>query len=434
VKFSSLTRYAFALASAFLLASCGGGGATTTAVDNPGVQILPPTATWYAGAPNTLTITGGEPPFTLTSSEPQLISLPSPTSSRTITVIPNNPSVIDAGIPTGGLPVRTVDIRVHSANGSDNLATIKVAQNFLTGYGFTFGASTCQGGVSPCAGGETTIIFDATTNGLILQDRVFRIERVRGPFQFVDPLNSNNQTDVINVVSDHQGRFTAVIRVAAGIPTQVGVIKITDVQSGANVLEVFNISGLPATGALTIIPDTVTLTGPNGTICGFGTFDVLVFDGATPYSALCSNPQIQVVNPTSTSQPGRFTFNVGASTTCLAEENCVIQDAFGARTTVSISTVKGTTPTPPKLDVSPTTFTLACGTSGAVTVVGGTGSYTVNSSHPRVTASVSGNTITVTRLSADGAPAGTFPSTATISVTDGSSVASTVATVPTGGC
>jgi hypothetical protein len=84
--------------------------------------------------------------------------------------------------------------------------------------------------------------------------------------------------------------------------------------------------------------------------------------------------------------------------------------------------------------VSPTTFTLACGTSGAVTVVGGTGSYTVNSSHPRVTASVSGNTITVTRLSADGAPAGTFPSTATISVTDGSSVASTVATVPTGGC
>jgi hypothetical protein len=428
VKFSSLTRYAFALASAFLLSSCGGGGASTTPVDPTGLQLIPATAVWYAGAPNTLTIVGGIPPFTVASSEPALLNLPATTDSHTIVVIPNNPSVIDAGIPPGGLPVRTTTITVHSANGLTATSSIQIAQNFLTGYGFTFGATTCQASASPCAGGETAIIFDATTNGLILQDRVFRIERVRGPFQFVDPINSNNQTDAINVVSDHQGRFTVVIRVAAGIPTQVGVIKITDLSSGANVTETFNINGTPATGQLTVIPTSVSLTGPNGTICGFGTFDVLVFDGATPYTAMCPNPQIQVVNTTSTSQPGRFTFNVGGSTTCLTGEQCVITDAFGARTTFTVTTVKGVNPPTTPLTVSPNTLTLACGQTGNVTVVGGNGNYQANSSNSRVTATVSGNTVSITRLTGD--VGGPFPTTATISVTDGASVGSTTATVP----
>src|SRR4030095_6600127 len=101
-----------------------------------------------------------------------------------------------------------------------------------------------------------------------------------------------------------------------------------DVNSGANVLQTFNISGEPATGQLTVIPTTVTLTGPNGNVCGFGTFDVVVFDGAAPYTAICPNPQIQVVNSPSSTQPGRFTFNVGASGTCLTAEQCVITDAF----------------------------------------------------------------------------------------------------------
>lgn len=428
MKFSSLTRYAFALASAFLLASCGGGGATPIIIDSGPVQITPPAATWYAGTVNTLTVNGGTPPYKLSTSEPSLMPLPESIGGHTVTIVPNNPSVIDAGLPPGALPVRTVNITARSAEGLTATAAIQVAQNFLTGYFFAFTTSTCQGGASPCAGGETAMVFDATTNGNILQDRVFRIERVRGPFQFVDPLNTNHQTDTINVVSDHEGKFTAVIRVAVGIPTQVGIIKITDVNSGANVLQTFNISGTPATGQLTVIPQTVTLTGPNGTVCGFGTFDVLVFDGAAPYTAVCPNPQIQVVNSTSNTQPGRFTFNVGGNTTCLTGEQCVITDSFGARTTFTVTTLKGVSPPVTPLTVSPTALTLACGTTGAVTVVGGSGNYSVNSSHPRVTATVSGNTVSITRLAGD--VGGPFPTTATISVTDGSSVGNTVATVP----
>ena len=428
MKFSSLTRYAFALASAFLLSSCGGGGATPVIVDTGPLQISPADASWFGGTIYTITINGGTPPYQLSTSEPSLLPLPQSISGHSLQVLPNNPSVVDAGLPPDALPIRTTNIFARSAEGLTATAVIRIGQNFLTGYGFHFGVTTCQTS-SPCAGGETAMIFDATTNGNILQDRVFRIERVRGPFQFVDPLNTNNQKDVINVVSDHEGKFTAVIRVAIGIPTQVGIIRITDTNSGANVLQTFNISGEPATGVLTVIPESVTLTGPNGTTCGFGTFDVLVFDGAAPYTAVCPNPQIQVVNSPSNSQPGRFTFNVGASTQCLTGEQCVITDAFGARKTFTVTTVKGTSPPATPLTVSPSTLSLVCGQSGSVTVVGGNGNYAVNSSNSRVTATVSGNTVTITRLTGDPAP-GSFPTSATISVTDGTSIGNTVATVP----
>jgi len=428
VKFSSLTRYAFALASAFLLASCGGGGATPVIVDSGPLQIIPATASWYGGTIYTLTVNGGTPPYQLSTSEPSLLPLPQSISGHTIQVLPNNPSVVDAGLPPEALPIRTTTIFARSAEGLTATAVIQIGQNFLTGYGFNFTTTTCTGGPSPCAGGETAMSFDATTNGNILQDRVFRIERIRGPFQFVDPLNTNNQKDVINVVSDHEGKFTVVIRVAVGIPTQVGIIKVTDTNSGANVLHTFNINGTPATGALTVIPESVTLTGPNGTTCGFGTFDVVVFDGAAPYTAICPNQQIQVVNSPSNTQPGRFTFNVGASTQCLSGEQCVITDAFGARKTFTVTTVKGTSPPTTPLTVSPSALTLACGQSGSVTVVGGNGNYAVNSSNSRVTATVSGNTVTITRLTGD--VGGPFPTSATISVTDGTSIGNTVATVP----
>jgi len=92
--------------------------------------------------------------------------------------------------------------------------------------------------------------------------------------------------------------------------------------------------------------------------------------------------------------------------------------------------VKGSAPTNPPLAVSPSSLTLSCGATGAVTVVGGSGSYSVNSTHPRVTASVSGNTVSITRLAGPDPAGGPFPTTATISITDGATVTSVTATVP----
>ena len=425
MKFHSLSRYLAAFAFAMLVVSCGGGGGATAPQIGGPVIIEPANATLFAGVRYTITITGGRTPYTLTSTEPQLINLPSVLDGHSLDVVPNNPSVIDEGLTAENLPVRTIIVTARGADGTAGSATFKVARNFLTGYGFTFGVTTCTSIPSPCAGGDTTILFDSTFVGNLQPNHTYRIERVRGPFQFLDPVGSNNQSDSILVTSDSTGRFTAVIRVASGAPTQLAMFRVTDVASGATSLHTFVINGVVpgAPAPLVLIPATQTLTGPDGTTCGYGVFDVLVFDGVAPYTAICPNPQLLVRPPSSSDQPGRFTFVVAPSNTCLTAEPCVIIDARGTRATVQITTVKGVTtpPTPPApIVATPSSITLACGTSGNVTVTGGQGSFAANSTHPRVTATVSGNSVTITRLSGDTTPPAPFPTTGTVSVTDGS--------------
>jgi len=429
VKFLSLVRYAFGLAAASLLASCGGGGAAQKPIDTGVFTVSPPAATWYAGVKNTLSFAGGKPPFQLSSSDASVIAVPLVTNSFTLDVVPNQPGIVDSGLQPGELQVRTVTITARSGEGFVASASIKVGQNFLTGYGMFVPTTTCTPAVI-CIGGESVLVFDSTFNGILYANKQFRIEKVRGPFQFVDPLNTNNQVDAVTVTSDHEGKFTTVIRVASGIPAEVALLKVTDVQTGAYTFRSFTIDTTATAATLTLIPESITLTSADPSVCGSGVTDVLVFDGKPPYSIICPDPRTLAASPTSSTDPGRFTINVGqqAAGSCLTAVPCVVIDSQGARATFSITTTPGTAPAATPLTVAPTTITLTCGGSGAATVVGGSGTYTASSSNSRVTAVVSGNTVTITRLNGDGATA--FPTTAVVTVTDGASVGSVTATVP----
>ncbi len=434
MKFLNLIRCAFGLAAASLLASCGGGGAESRPVDTGPFAISPAAATWYAGVMNTLVIQGGTGPFTLSSSEPGLMPLPLVIGGRTLDIVPNQPGVVDTGLGPNDLKVRTVNVTARSAEGLTATAVIKVAQNFLTGYGMRALSTTCASDII-CTGGETALAFDSTFNGILFQLHQFRFEKVRGPFQFVDPLNTNNQVDVVTVTADHEGKFTVVIRVATGTPAQTALFKVTDLVTGAYTFRSFVIATSTTTTTLTLIPSSISLTGADATVCGSGTSDVLVFDGVPPYSIICTDTRVAAASLTSTTQPGRFTINVGqqAAGQCLDNVPCVILDANNTRAVLGISTKVGAAATPPTpITVAPTTLTLTCGGSGAATVVGGSGTYTATSSNSRVSAAVSGNTVTITRLAPDPA-GGPFPTTAVITVTDGASVGSVTATVP-GSC
>ena len=326
--------------------------------------------------------------------------------------------------------MRTVNITARSAEGFTATAVIKVAQNFLTGYGMHALSTTCASDLI-CTGGETALAFDSTFNGILYQLHTFRFEKVRGPFQFVDPLNTNNAVDVVTVIADHEGKFTVVIRVAGGVPAQTALFKVTDLVTGAYSFRAFVIATSTTTSTLTLIPDKISLTGGDATVCGSGTSDVLVFDGVPPYSIICTDTRVAAASLTSTTQPGRFTINVGqqAAGQCLDNVPCVILDANNTRAVLSISTKVGAAATPPTpITAAPATLTLTCGGSGAATVVGGTGTYSATSSNSRVSAAVSGNTVTITRLTGD--VGGPFPTTAVVTVTDGASVASVTATVP----
>jgi len=427
VKFHSLARYAFALLAALVLASCGGGGAQTNPNQGGDVSIVPDGATFYAGAVGIITVSGGRAPYSLTSSDPGVLPVPAILNGHSFEVVPNNPGVIDTGLPPGSVPIHTVNVIARDSLGLTKSAAIHVAQNFLTGYNVFFTPSNCT--AQTCAGGETVVTFDTVTNGQLYGLRPFRVEITRGGCLLENPLGSNTLSTTFETASDHEGKVTAVIRCPAGSPSGVGLLRLVDIGSGASTLVAFTTSDQAPASTLEAIPDTITFTGPDSATCGTGTADFFVFGGATPYAATSSKASI-TVTPSSDSQPGKFTVSAGNPAKC-EEASILVTDARLAHITVSVKTEVGSgTPPPPPLRVTPTSLTLQCGQSGSVTATGGTGTYNASSPDPEITTSVAGNIITISR---NGVPPATLPNhNSQVTVTDGSSNAIVTVDNPAG--
>jgi hypothetical protein len=186
---------------------------------------------------------------------------------------------------------------------------------------------------------------------------------------------------------------------------------------------------------ITLLPATVTFTGTLSTRCGMGTADVMITGGTPPYTVTPIGGL--AVSPTTVGASGGV-FSVTAplaAAPCSTNTSVVVTDSRGSITTLTVTIAAGSA-TAPALAVAPATIaSLACGTSSPVTVIGGAGPLSATSSHPRITATLSGTTLTVTRLSPDPLPLGSYPGTATVTVTDGTTISTiTVTATPTGGC
>lgn len=444
---TSLTGSVLVVLASMLLGSCGGGGASSPGPVGGPPQIQPATGSLYAGVEYTFTIAGGRPPYTLSSSEPTILAVPTVLNGNFFTVIPSNPGVIDSGLPPGSVPSRSVTISMRDTVGSSAATTgLSVLQNFLTGYGvqYTSNCTPTAGGAAPsaCSGGDTTIVLDATISGALNSNREYRFEIIRGQMSWVcsqtQPqgctLSSNGQ--IVTTRTDHEGDARVTFRVADNVGTQLASFRVTDVATGASTLHVLVISGTPIGGALEAIPDAFTFTGINTAQCGTGIADFLVFDGTPPYTAISTSQNVTVFRTgtlppfdppiTSNSQPGRFSIQATNPNVCLADVPVIITDRFNSRTTVTVTTQAGSAPPPPTpVTVTPGSLTLNCGASGSVSVLGGptgTATFNVSSPDPRVSATASGRTVTVTRAAADTptvppTPPGTIAYTVT--VTDG---------------
>jgi len=439
--------------TAILLASCGGGGASTP-LSGGLVTLLVPN-TMYGGVAADITIAGGRAPYILSSSEPAVLPVPTQTSSNVITLLPANPAVVDTGLPAGALQVRTVNITVRDANGNTAVGVTKVGQNFFTGYGMSFGTTTCISTTTTttgtvCAGGDTTLVFSAAFNGNLYGGREFRVDAVQGQFTLVNPATGASGTSV-GVTTDHEGRAIVIVRAAANIQTQVGVLRLTDVATGVSIYESFVINGGSSSAVLTALPSSFTFTGPDTATCGTGSGDFLVFDGVPPYNAVSSDSNLTVTYVDVNHNPGRFRISATNPNVCITNGTVVVTDANNARTTVTVSTVKGSQPPfvpPTPLTVQPSSITLGCGQSGSVLAVGGsasgssgsgggggggsgTGTYSASSSNPDITAVPTGNggTIQITRAGPAGPGTGTTSSQ--VFITDGSQVATVTVNAPT---
>ncbi len=436
VKFHSLRTSLVSLVLAFLaaalVAGCGGGGAAGNPAANPVLQITPATGSLYAGVPATFQIMGGRRPYALSSSEPGLLPVPSQIDSNSFEVVPNNPGVIDSGLKPEDLPVRTVNITVRSGDGQTVTSVVKVGINFLTSYNVVYTTSICPttgptAGAQVCAGGETLVSLFAVFNGNILAGRQYRFEVVRGTFTLTNPDTGASGQSVV-VTTDNGGTARAVIRVPLGVTSQIGILRVVDVATGVYEDHAFSIAGNGPSGTLTPIPSTVTFKGNFTTDCGVGQADIYVFDGVTPYFATSSNPAISVT-PQSGTNPGRITVSASSINPPCPSATVIITDGAGSRGTVTVTSTPGsvTPPAPPEppVSITPSSITLACGGSGSVSVIGGSGTYSASSANSAITALISGNTLTVTRVNS-----GTVPVPATVFVTDGATIASLSVTSP----
>jgi hypothetical protein len=449
----SLIGSVFATLAAVLLGSCGGGGASSSGPQIGPMLIQPSSGTFYAGVEYTFTIAGGRPPYTLSSSEPSLFAVPTTLDGNFFTVVPNNPGVIDADVQTGELPRRTVNLTAREIGGLGQLglAQIQVAQNFLTSYGVssTSNCAASQGGQPPaaCAGGETAVVLNATISGNLVGNREYRFEVLRGPFSWFFPsgqLQGGTISDGGSTVvtrTDHLGNAYVWFRVNSNVGTQLAAFRVTDVATGVSSVHVFTIVGVPINGELEVIPDQITFTGATTAQCGTGSADVLVFNGTPPYRAVSSFGSITVTPDRSDSQPGRFTVTANNPSVCITDGTVTIFDANNNRATVTVTTEVGSAdPPPPPVAVTPSVVTLQCGTSGSVSIIGGASdaTFSVSSSDSRITATLSGRSLTVTRPAVDAVPilpASPTPGTPNpiqfqVRVTDGSSVALLTVTAP----
>lgn len=439
-RLQSKLSVAFLAVAALVLASCGGGGATSTPGSVGGLQLLPAGANIYAGVPYTVNIVGGRKPYLVTSNEQTIIPLNFTTDENSFTFVAANPGVVDSGLSPEEVPRRAVIIEVRDSIGATSLNTYSVLQNFFTGYGQSY-SSLCPtsgtgGAPQACSGSDTVIGLFPISNGALYGNRAYRFERVNGDFSFVvEPEGVVPQlVNTLNVNTDHTGRLFVRIRVANNAPTQFARYRVTDIATGATTELVFTILQSDPLDTITILPsNTITFTGRLGSQCGSGSADVFVTGGTPPYTAT-PTAGLAVSPSTVLASGDRLTILTAASLTppCPTGTAVLVTDSRGATALITVTIAPGTG-TAPTLAAAPLAVpSLACGASSTSTVVGGTGPLSVNSSHPRISAVISGNSLTMTRLTGDGVVA--YPTSGTVVITDGATLLSIAITATPANC
>ncbi len=363
------------------LSGCGSGAVgsppDTTPVASTPLAVSPPAADLFPDIPTTFTITGGKPGYSAFSSNNVVLPVTATLPGATFTVIPGPVTAETA-----------VEITVKdTANASASAkATVKpstlINQVTFTPVGPT--GNGC-GANALCSGGDALFSITAALNGVVLRNRAIRFDAAQGGFQIVTP-GSGALVNTLQVNTDEQGVASARVTATAGAPTQVATLKSTDAVSGMSRSYSFNIAQVTSgAGILSILPSgAVTITGAKGGAgqdgsCPTGRVDFYVFGGTAPYSVVSPLPGFALIAALSavSTNGGSFTAQIlGCGKTSF-----IVTDATGR--SVETSTVegvlgaKGDTVTTIPFSISPISFSIACGSTGTISLTG-SGSFSAN--------------------------------------------------------
>jgi hypothetical protein len=378
--------------------------------------VLPTTSIVFANAPATLTIFGGSPPYQAISSNPTVLPVTRNVVGDQILLAPIN---VDADT--------QVTITVVDSSNATATATVTVKPapllNTLTitptpaAPGTGCGSAVCAGQTASA----TVTVRNAAGAGL--QGRTVRFENVQGNYQFITsgPGLPETLANSITVTTDQNGQAIVRLRADVNAPTQVALIRATELTSGNVLNGSFVIAQFTAgAGTLTAIPTTWTLTGPDSSNCAANVpVTYYIFGGTPPYRIQSTLPGfVNIVPPIVQTNGGGFTAVV-TGTVCTNEAGApiTITDATGRTIAVTLVNTRGTGNPPTNFNAIQfvpgdiTSPALGCGESTVQQVVGGEirladgtltqPTFIVSSLTPNVTATLSGRALTITR-SAEG--------------------------------
>jgi hypothetical protein len=393
-------------ATALIVASCGGGGGGgVTGENNSGLvagplSINPGAANLYANVPVSITIAGGTRPYLLSTNEPTVFPGINGFSTRNnqITLVPAQPAVVDPSSDPNIVPSRSASINVRDASGVTAVGTYSVLVNPALTYGITItnlnpglAEQTCGNPINVCSGQEAVVTMRSSLAGIARPGRVIRLDAIQGDYDFVSLDAGASLVKTQSITSDSTGQIITKIRARASSPTQIAVLRVTDVASNATRDEVFTIaSAVSGAGIITAIPSNVGVTGPNSTACATGAaFDIYVYGGRAPYTV--RNPWTDILTVTGApviNNGGRFTVTTtGRVCTQAAGVNLIIVDATGREITITIINTVGTGAPAAPFVISPDSLALVgCG-SGVLTIASEVGVPFVSLSNPSFTAS-----------------------------------------------
>jgi hypothetical protein len=223
------------------------------------------------------------------------------------------------------------------------------------------------------------------------------------------------------VATDETGIARSRILATVLAPNQTAQIKVTDVLSGAYRLATFAIAQYNGNSpAYFTLPSSLTLTGPSTAACSSGSADVAVFGGTPPYAVVGTSSAFfisvgGVAAPPAVvaSSGGKFTVNFAATGQCVENIPVAVTDATGRTLTVTVTNKLGTVA--PAVRLEPNFVSMTCGQSTTLAIVGGTEPFAAGSSEPGLSVTAATRYLTIM----DAVSTGTFPRSATVTVTDG---------------
>jgi hypothetical protein len=427
----------FALAGVLALGACGGGSGAPNNPYDPGtptpaaLQVLPAVSTAYQGTPTTLTITGGVPPYRAFSSDATALPVTQAVADDSVLLLPNAVSAdtpVNISIQDSAATTVVAQVTVKPAPLLPNLITI--VANTDCPVGTVLPGNMCSGGT-----GTASVVVTSPT-GAGVPGRQVRFDVVAGDFAMQSANPAQPLVQTLTVVTDQNGRALVGIAVAITAPTQIGIIRATDVTTGNQVTGQFTIQQVTNGSAiLSVIPaGLTTITGSLKGSCSLGVRVIhYIFGGTPPYRVFPSFPEAVVLfgDLTIPNSVGvQVNTNGGSFITvtrglCFEAMEYAISDATGrtipSANSPTLSNVEGTTePTPPTpapaLAVTPTSTT-------AASCVGKTFSFFASGGTPPYSALITpqiGAIITVVReadgatFSVSGIPAGAQAYTLTV--------------------